>query len=106
MKDIEKELKKFNFPQILVDLYRNQKTGSLTVNTGDVTKKVYMEKGNAVFASSTDEDERLGETLIKLGKITIEQYDRSVELLKETGKRQGTILVEFGFLPPRDLVLG
>src|SRR4030042_502853 len=106
MNAIEKEIKKFHFPQILVDLHRNQKTGTLTVNTDDVTKKVYMEKGNAVFASSTDEDERLGETLIKLGKITIEQYDRSVELLKETGKRQGTILVELGYLTPKDLVLG
>ena len=106
MKAIEKELKRFNFPQILVDLHRKQKTGTLTVNTDDVTKKVYMEKGNAVFASSTDEDERLGETLIKLGKLTIEQYDRSVELLKETGKRQGTILVELGYLTPKDLVMG
>lgn len=106
MKAIGKGQKKFNFPQILIDLYRNQKTGSLTVNTGDVTKKVYMEKGNAVFASSTDEDERLGEILIKLGKITIEQYDRSVELFKETGKRQGTILVELGYLTPKDIVLG
>jgi c-di-GMP-binding flagellar brake protein YcgR len=106
MKAIEKELKKFHFPQILVDLHRNRKTGTLTVNTADVTKKVCVEKGNAVFASSTDEDERLGETLIKLGQITFEQYDRSVELLKETGKRQGTILVELGYLTPKDLVLG
>jgi len=59
-------------------------------------KKVYLERGNAVFASSTDEDERLGETLIKLGKITIEQYDRSVELLKETGKRQEQFLLSLG----------
>jgi len=106
MKAIEKELKKFHFPQILVDLHRNRKTGTLTVNTAALTKKVYVEKGNVVFASSTDEDERLGETLIKLGKITFEQYDRSVELLKETGKRQGTILVELGYLTPKDLVLG
>ncbi len=106
MKTIEKELKKFNFPEILVDLHRNRKTGTLTVFTGDVTRKVFFDKGNAIFSSSTDEEERLGEMLIKLGKITIEQYDKSVELLKETGKRQGTILVELGYLTPKDLVLG
>jgi curved DNA-binding protein CbpA len=106
MKTIEKELKNFNFPEILIDLHRNRKTGTLTIDTADVMKKVYMDKGKAVFASSTDEDDRLGETLIKLGKITIDQYDRSVELLKETGKRQGTILVELGYLTPKDLVLG
>lgn len=107
MKTVEKELKKFNFPEILVHLHRNRKTGTLTVGipTG-VSKKVYLDKGSAVFASSTDEDDRLGEMLIKLGKITFEQYDRSVELLKQTGKRQGAILVELGFLTPKDLVLG
>jgi curved DNA-binding protein CbpA len=107
MKTVEKELKKFNFPEILVHLHRSRKTGTLTVGipTG-VTKKVYLDKGNAVFASSTDEDDRLGEMLIKLGKITFEQYDKSVELLKQTGKRQGAILVELGFLTPKDLVLG
>ena len=107
MKAMEKELKKFHFPQILVDLHRNRTTGTLTVVIpAGATKKVYLDRGNAVFASSTDEDDRLGETLIKLGKITFEQYDRSVELLKETGKRQGTILVELGYLTPKDLVLG
>lgn len=106
MKTVEKELHKFNFHQILIDMNRNRRTGTLTIDTADVTKKVYIDKGNAVFASSTDEDDRLGEMLIKLGKITIEQYDRSVELLKETGKRQGTILVELGYLTPKDLVLG
>ena len=107
MKAMEKELKKFHFPQILVDLHRNRKTGTLTVVIpAGATKNVYLDRGNAVFASSTDEDDRLGETLIKLGKITFEQYDRSVELLKETGKRQGTILVELGYLTPKDLVLG
>jgi curved DNA-binding protein CbpA len=106
MKTIEKELKKLNFPRILIDLHRNRKTGTLTIDTADVTKKVFIDRGNAVFASSTDEDDRLGEMLIKLGKITIEQYDRSVELLKQTGKRQGTILVELGYLTPKDLVMG
>ncbi len=106
MKTVEKEVNKFNFPQILLDLHRESKTGTLTVDTADVIKKVYLDRGKAVFASSTDEDDRLGETLIKLGKITIEQYEKSVELLKETGKRQGTILVELGYLTPKDLVLG
>ncbi len=106
MEAIARELKQFNFPEIIVELYKARKTGTLIVYTGDVTKKVYFDRGNAVFAASTDEDERLGETLIKLGKITLEQYEESVRILKETGKRQGSILVELGYLAPRDLVLG
>lgn len=99
-------MKDVGFPKLLVYLNRNRKTGILTVKTPSSTKKIYIHKGDAVFASSTDDDERLGETLIKMGKITLEQYDRSVEILKKTGKRQGDILVELGYLTPQDIVWG
>jgi len=49
MKAIEKELKKFDFPRILVDLHKKQKTGTLTVNTADVTKKSLPGKGQCGF---------------------------------------------------------
>jgi len=94
----------FSIPKILVYLNRKRKTGILTVKTSAFTKKVYLDKGDAIFASSTDEDDRLGETLIKMGKISIEQYDRSVKLLKETGKRQGEILVELGYMTPQEII--
>ncbi len=95
----------YYFPQILLDLHRNQKTGTLTVRTPGITKRVYVKKGQAIFASSTSEDDRLGETLIKLGQITYRQYEESVEILKKTGKKQGAILVELGYLTPKDLIL-
>lgn len=97
----------FSLPKILVFLNRNRKTGTLIVKTPTFTKKVYLDRGEAIFASSTYEDDRLGEMLIKAGKITIEQYERSVEeLLKKTGKRQGTIVVELGYLTPKELFWG
>jgi len=99
-------IKDFGFPRILVYLNRNRKTGILTVKSTSFTKKIYLDKGDAVFASSTDEDDRLGETLMKMGKITLEQYDRSVEVLKKTGKRQGDILVELGYLTLQDVIWG
>lgn len=99
-------IKDAGIPKIFVSLNRSRKTGTLTVKTPSFTKKIYLHKGDAVFASSTDEDDRLGETLIKMGKITLEQYDRSAELLKKTGKRQGDILVELGYLTPQDIIWG
>jgi tetratricopeptide (TPR) repeat protein len=36
----------------------------------------------------------------------MEQCDKSVELLKSTGKRQGAILVELGYITPKDLFWG
>jgi hypothetical protein len=99
-------IKDSSIPKVLVYLNRNRKTGTLKVRTPAFTKKVYLHKGDAVFASSTDEDDRLGETLTKVGKITMEQYDISVELLKKTGKRQGEILVELGYLTPQEIIWG
>jgi hypothetical protein len=93
-------------PKILAALNRTRKTGTLVVKTPIFTKKVYLMKGDAIFASSTYEDDRLGEMLIKAGKITMEQLDESVSLLKKTGKRQGAILVELGYLTPKDLFWG
>lgn len=99
-------IRDFGIPKILVYLNRKRKTGTLVVKTPAFTKKVYLNKGDVIFASSTDEDDRLGETLIKMGKITLEQYNRSVELLKMTGKRQGEILVDLGYLAPQDIIWG
>jgi len=100
------ELRSHNLPKILVYLNRKRATGTLSVSTPNFTKKVYVVKGDAIFASSTYEDDRLGEMLLKAGKITVEQYDRSVEILKATKKRQGAILVELGYLTPKELFWG
>jgi len=99
-------LRDYSLPRLLADLNRQRATGTLSITTPDFTKKIYFRDGNAIFASSTVEDDRLGEMLVKAGKINIEQYDRSVELLKTTGKRQGAILVELGYITPKDLFWG
>ena len=99
-------LKKISLPRILTYLHRHEKTGTLVVKTPEFTKKVYLMNGDSIFASSTYEDDRLGEMLVKAGKITMKQYDASVELLKKTGRRQGSILVELGYLTPKKLFWG
>lgn len=99
-------IKDISVPKILYYLKKNRKTGTLVFKTPVFIKKVYIDKGEAIFASSTYEDDRLGEMLIKAGKITLEQYEKSVEVLKKTGKRQGAILVELGYLSPKDLFWG
>lgn len=99
-------IKDIGIPKILINLNRHRKTGTLIIKNPVFTKKVFFVKGDAVFASSTYEDDRLGEMLLKSGKITLEQYDKSAELLKKTGKRQGAILVELGYITPKDLFNG
>lgn len=100
-------IKDTSLVKILVYLNRNRKTGTLSLTTPSFTKKIYFDGGDVIFASSTYEDDRLGEMLLKAGKISVEQYDTSVEVLKASkDKRQGAILVELGYLTPKDLFWG
>ena len=99
-------IKDVSFVKLLVHLNRNRKTGTLSLRTPVFTKEIYLHAGDAIFASSTYEDDRLGEMLLKTDKITVEQYDKSVEILKSSRKRQGAILVELGYITPKDLFWG
>ena len=92
--------------RILVFLHRQRKTGTLSLMTSSWTKKLFVHTGDVIFAASTYEDDRLGEMLLKAEKISVEQYDRSVEILQKSKKRQGAILVELGYLTPKELFWG
>jgi hypothetical protein len=89
--------------KLLIDLNSDRKTGTLTVKTLVFIKKIYLDEGEVIFASSTCKDDRLGEVLLKMGRLTLGQYEESVRLLNMTGKKHGTILVELGYLTPKDL---
>lgn len=100
-------IKDTSLSRLLVQLNRNRMTGTLSLTTASFTKNIYLSEGDVIFASSTYEDDRLGEMLLKAGKITVEQYDKSVEMLKSAkDKRQGAILVELGYLTPKELFWG
>lgn len=99
-------LKEYSLPKIFTGIQKARKTGVLTLKKDSLQKKIYFKKGDAIFASSNYEDDRLGEMLLKAGKITVDQYDNAVAVMKETGKRLGGILVELGALSPKDLFWG
>ncbi len=97
-------LEDYSLSDVLIGLQRSGKTGVLKVVNGAVMKKVYIKDGDMVFSSSNQDNDRLGEILLKAGKINLEQYNQSVELLKETGRKQGAVLVRLGYLKPQELV--
>jgi tetratricopeptide (TPR) repeat protein len=84
-------------------LYLTQKTGVFKVWLDEVTKKVYVEKGDMIFSTSNQPEDRLGEYLLRNGLVTAKQYLEAVDEMKRTGKRLGNILVSRGALNPRQL---
>jgi hypothetical protein len=96
------QLAELPLPDIFQYLKLTGSTGILTLVAGGARKAVYLNQGRVVFASSNLPNDRLGEMLLREGKITIEEYDGSIKGISK-GKRQGRVLVEMGALSPKDL---
>src|SRR5262245_30332774 len=94
-----------DFPSLVKDVYDHQWTGTITVMNVGVSKSITVQAGRLVFASSTSRDDRLGDVLLRQGKITLHQYVEAGQSVRK-GKRLGSILVEKGALTPKDLVIG
>ncbi|MDP2753118.1 MAG: DnaJ domain-containing protein [Nitrospirota bacterium] len=97
-------LKHYLLPDIFLDLHRSEKDGTLDIRNGSIIKRIYIKNGDMVFATSNKEEDRLGEVMLKAGRLTIDQYYQSVDIMKKTGKRQGAALVELGYLKPEDVI--
>jgi Domain of unknown function (DUF4388) len=102
---IRGELQPGGFPAVLRPLVQAGRTGVLRLTRGDVAKSVYVSEGRLIFATSSDPDDRLGEMLLRQGRISYRALEDSVLAMRD-GKRQGTMLVENGAIRARDLVDG
>lgn len=98
-------LEESSFADLMKSLGKSRETGVATLSHEAFAKSVYVQVGRIVFASSTDPDDRLGEIMLRAGMIGVAQYDESVKLIRP-GRRQGTILVELGYITPSELVKG
>src|SRR5688500_20254612 len=68
-------------PDLLQQLRSSRATGILTLVAGGARKALYMKDGRVVFASSNLPNDRLGEILLRVGKITVEEYDASIKAI-------------------------
>ncbi len=90
---------------LLLLLSKLQKTGILKFMFKEAVKSLYFKNGKVVFATSSIDDDRLGESLIRNGKITEEQLNIAAKEISPS-RKLGKILVDKGFITARDLFLG
>jgi hypothetical protein len=91
------------FADIVSEVHARRWSGLLTLNHMGVEKSMRVQEGRLVFASSSSRDDRLGELLLRRGRITLHQYVAAGRAVG-SGKRLGAILVEQGALDARELV--
>jgi DnaJ-domain-containing protein 1 len=98
------DIKDFTIPWLFQDLRKEKETGTLVFSRGREIKKVFFKSGDILFASSNLDEDRLGEFLMRTGKITLDQFDKASESVIKNGKKLGAVLFEMGILTAPDLV--
>jgi CheY-like chemotaxis protein len=91
-------------PMLLARMFAQGATGRITFRHADGEKVVFFDQGRPVFASSKEPGDRMGELLVREGKITAAQYERCQQHATSSGRRMGEILVDFGYLKRRELL--
>jgi uncharacterized protein DUF4388 len=92
-----------DFPDLIHELSEGRWTGLLTLTHMGVGRSVTVQQGRMVFAASTSTDDRLGELLLRQGRISLRHHTDAGAAVSP-GKRLGAILVEQGILTPKELV--
>ncbi len=88
--------------RILKSLCDRSESGMLTLEQDGIKKSIYLNSGNIVFATSNWENDRMGIFLFQHGKLTLEDFERSSELMTPN-RRHGEILVELGVITKQNL---
>lgn len=95
-------LEGISLPDMMWALCGRRMTGVLQVRRR-VRQTVYLQDGRIVFAATSDPNRRLGEMLLRRGKISLDQLEDALTRL-QSGRRLGTLLVQAGYLTPDELV--
>ncbi len=99
---LEGSLAERDFPHLVQDLAKRRWSGVLTLTHRGV-RTVIVHDGRLVFATSSDPDDRLGELLLRRGRISLRQLVDAGRAVRP-GQRLGTILVHENVLTPKELV--
>jgi DNA-binding response OmpR family regulator len=89
---------KDNLPHLLAAFYNAKETGELGLSRGQVKKIIYFESGMPVFALSNLVADRLGQFLVRAGKIDEETLRGAAEEAASTQQRTGDVLILMGAL--------
>ncbi|UCF81515.1 MAG: DUF4388 domain-containing protein [Acidobacteriota bacterium] len=99
----EGSLESLSLAAYLAQLARARASGTFRLERDSLIKVLYFNEGLVAYASSNEEADRLGQVLIRAGKLTKEQLDLATSKLTG-GKTLGKQLTELGFITPEELL--
>jgi len=103
--ELQGSVEKFQLSDIFQLLSACRKSGTLGVQKGEDVIMVYFQDGNIIFAHNPYNRLRLGELLLKKGKITPAQLQKITQLQKElkSKKRIGELLISANLINRKQL---
>ncbi len=102
---LQGSIKDFGLPDIFQLIGLQRKTGVLTLTHGPETVTVTFENGMVVNADSSAKriEDRLGNLLVKQGRLSEEKLEEVLQKQKATLQRLGHILTAGGYISQKDL---
>src|SRR5512134_1467331 len=104
---LEGTIRDFGLPDIFQLIGLQRKTGLLTLTNekGGESVTVTFENGMVVMADSSSKrlEDRLGNVLVKQGKLGKERLEEALETQKQTLQRLGHILATNSYITGKDL---
>jgi two-component system OmpR family response regulator len=89
---------KDNLPHLLAAFYNAKETGELGLMKGQVKKIIFFESGFPVFALSNLLADRLGQFLVRAGKIDEQTMRQAADEASRKKQRTGDVLIQMGAL--------
>ncbi len=86
------------FLNLLLEIQSRAFSGTLTVTRGGDEKAVYFEKGIPRYAITSRREEKIGEFLLRHGKLTADALEKFLDEARNSGRRLGEFLIEKGII--------
>ncbi len=101
---IKGSLKEASLPDVIQLLFLGRRTGCLALADRHTFGTIYLDEGQITFASIVNRRDRLGDLLIRKGRISAEQLQQAIAAQEDDREHKlGEILVGLGFLTRTEL---
>jgi tetratricopeptide (TPR) repeat protein len=101
---IKGSLKEASLPDVIQLLFLGRRTGCLALADQHNFGTIYLDEGQIVYASIVNRRDRLGDILLRKGRITAEQLQKAIDAQDDDRQHKlGEILVGLGILTRAEL---
>jgi hypothetical protein len=97
------DLRQTALPEMLAVIHQMRVSGVVEAVSGEFSKRIFLESGYVVHASSSDLADSLGGFLKRSGRLTDGQFQSAMAKRSESKRRLGEVLIEQGVLSPANV---